>query len=361
MESSQMSTDKTISSNGETPRVLFKRLYERAAQLGIDGHHLSTLSCITDIRPKTKKQIEEEEERIANGGLVWSRTTRYFMYAILLLLASIFCVFFLNVPVSGEQVTNWWFSFNDYNLYNERCLIDVHESISLLFRPPADCKFCRNVTHVDRVSGISVAEFEKDYAYSGRPVIITDGMKNWTALDVFSFEFFKGIYSEDSPALSSSERNCQFFPYQTKFKNLGEVFQMDPARVDLTDSSNPWYIGWSNCDIVAGGILRQHYSKPYFLPEVSESSRTDWIFMGTPGYGAEMHVDNVGDPSWQAQVTGHKKWQLEPPPECYYECVASLDVVVNPGEIIVLDTNIWFHSTKNVGSDLSITIGSEYD
>ncbi len=46
----------------------------------------------------------------------------------------------------------------------------------------------------------------------------------------------------------------------------------------------------SNCDPKAANILRQHYERPYFLPAVSESSRTDWIFMGSPGYGAHLHV-----------------------------------------------------------------------
>lgn len=28
---------------------------------------------------------------------------------------------------------------------------------------------------------------------------------------------------------------------------------------------------------------------------------------------------------------------------------------------VILDTNIWYHSTKIIGKDMSITIGSEYD
>ena len=46
----------------------------------------------------------------------------------------------------------------------------------------------------------------------------------------------------------------------------------------------------SNCDSSAANVLRKYYQKPYFLPDVSESSRTDWIFMGCPGYGAHLHV-----------------------------------------------------------------------
>ena len=45
-------------------------------------------------------------------------------------------------------------------------------------------------------------------------------------------------------------------------------------------------------------------------------------------------IDNVGNPSWQAQITGTKIWSLEPPPECYYECYDShFQITVNPGEI----------------------------
>lgn len=79
--------------------------------------------------------------------------------------------------------------------------------------------------------------------------------------------------------------------------------------------------------------------------------------MGSPGYGAPMHVslpyppynngifffklinyllidevDDVDYPSWQAQIRGSKKWILEPPRECHYAC-SRLEVTVDPGEI----------------------------
>jgi hypothetical protein len=44
-------------------------------------------------------------------------------------------------------------------------------------------------------------------------------------------------------------------------------------------------------------------------------------------------VDNVGKPSWQAQVTGSKRWVIEPPPECYLECVNRMEVTLNAGDI----------------------------
>lgn len=49
-------------------------------------------------------------------------------------------------------------------------------------------------------------------------------------------------------------------------------------------------MGRSNCDHRIANKLRRHYGRPYFLPNDSESIRTDWIFMGTPNNGAHMHV-----------------------------------------------------------------------
>lgn len=46
----------------------------------------------------------------------------------------------------------------------------------------------------------------------------------------------------------------------------------------------------SNCDPLVANQLRLHYNRPYFLPKDSEVTKMDWIFMGSPQYGAHMHV-----------------------------------------------------------------------
>ena len=231
-----------MTSTGESPQVLFSRLFARATALGLEGHQLATLTCFNNLQESKKHKDVDDEEIIAQGGLVWSRRTKYFFYGLIGLFAIIFCVFFLNFPVSGEQVTTLWFEWNDYDVYKEPCLLNNIEGLSSLFRPPVDCGFCVNLTGIDRVSNLTPNMFEEFYAYSGRPVVVLDGAKNWTAPKTFSFEFFKGIYSENSPALESKGYNCQFFPYQTEFLNLAEVFQMDSERIN--NHSKPWYIGW---------------------------------------------------------------------------------------------------------------------
>ena len=123
-----------------------------------------------------------------------------------------------------------------------QCVVDNFEFIADMFRPYVDCSVC-NITGIDRISNISQREFLRKYAYSGRPVVITDGARGWSALDKFSFEFFKELYVPDSPNLETTDRECQFFPYQTKFESLGEVFNMSEDRRDGV-VGEPWYIGW---------------------------------------------------------------------------------------------------------------------
>ncbi|XP_046832779.1 uncharacterized protein LOC124430367 isoform X1 [Vespa crabro] len=257
----------------------------------------------------------------------------------------------------------WKYVLSTYRY--DKCLVEFPILTQKIFRPPEDCSICWDVQNVEKISNVDPVHFEERYAYSGRPVIIMDAMTNWTATKIFSYSFFKSLYGGE-------QAGCQFFPYKTEFRSLLDVFNMSQSRSLLEAGTKPWYVGcgdwygelmWirrSNCDGKIGTVLRQHYQKPYFLPPTAESEKTDWIFMGSHGYGAPMHVDDVEHPSWQAQIRGEKLWILQPPRECHYTC-KQLEVVVRTGEIIVLDTNRWYHQTKIVSEDMSITIGAEYD
>ncbi len=122
---------------------------------------------------------------------------------------------------------------------------------------------------------------------------------------------FKSIVESDDELRQHEKDTCQFFPYKTSFRNLRQVFELETNINNRYDK--PWYVlrfifslfnkkviqfsvlryvGWSNCNGYASEVLRQHYERPYFLPNESEMSRLDWIFMGTPEYGAAMHIDD---------------------------------------------------------------------
>ncbi|XP_043283841.1 uncharacterized protein [Venturia canescens] len=260
-----------------------------------------------------------------------------------------FVSLFLVLATVSSFFANRYFNSN----VHRKCLIEAPAVFQKVFRPPEDCSICRDVQQVEKIANVDPVLFEERYAYSGRPVVVTDATVNWTAIDTFSYSFFKNLYA-------GQDANCQFFPYKTGFESLQDVFNMSAERALLLPGTKPWYVGWSNCDEKIGTTLREHYQRPYFFPETAETEKTDWIFMGSSGYGAPMHVDDVAYPSWQAQIRGTKLWILEPPRECHYTC-KRVEVVVQTGEIIILDTNRWYHQTVITSDEMSITIGAEYD
>ncbi|XP_026764666.1 uncharacterized protein LOC113523001 [Galleria mellonella] len=246
-----------------------------------------------------------------------------------------------------------WF-YGEFTTKN--CAVELPSNSKSLFRPPEDCSMCIGVDEVVRLSNVSAQEFEESYAYGATPVIVTDATANWKAIENFTFQFFANFYRTGK--MGTQINDCFYFAYKSGLQSLQDVFNMDESRANLT--GEPWYVGWSTCYDEETRKLRTFYSRPYFLPTTAESDMVDWIFMGGPGQGAHMHVDSVKHMSWQAQIRGRKQWELAPPPECLYHC-KWITFTVSPGEILVVDTNRWYHKTNVLPGDISITIGAEYD
>ncbi|KAJ8032491.1 hypothetical protein HOLleu_26032 [Holothuria leucospilota] len=241
-------------------------------------------------------------------------------------------------------------------VHKQDCLVPSNLLVNEIGRPVSDCSMCYGMESVPVSRNITKETFLKEFAYSGKPVLIKQATSDWLALEAFDFYFFRELYAKYPKSLQHIEKYCNFLRYNTEFVTLADFFKMDDDRVSRLD----WYIGWSNCDTRVMMELRKYYQKPFFLPDDSISSNLDWIFIGGAGPGAGLHIDLVDSASWQAQIKGKKTWTLVPPPECEQKC-QELNVTVEQGDIIVLDTNLWFHKTEIAKGEISITIGSEYD
>lgn len=110
-------------------------------------------------------------------------------------------------------------------------------------------------------------------------------------LKLINYWYFRDVYLK----AKRKQRiiRCQFLPYKTGFQDIYEALDMSEARVELQHGESPWYFGWSNCQADTAEEFRKHYSRPYFLPESSENNAVDWIFIGTAGLGAQMHVSYI--------------------------------------------------------------------
>ncbi|CAN8007367.1 unnamed protein product [Ixodes pacificus] len=241
------------------------------------------------------------------------------------------------------------------------CVVDRGGLFLELTRPITSCDFCQSPASVVELEEMTKEDFLR-LGYSDRPIVLRGAARRWKAMAVFSFAFFRELYRNVSDSFKNNRDYCQFFKYKTEFEDLEDFLRMPDSRADLTDpEAKTWYVGWSNCDQRVAKVLREYYTRPEFLPQDSEASVIDWIFMGYSGNGATTHLDYVQRPSWQAQIRGSKTWTLVPPPECEEVCVRSLTVTVRPGDLVMLNTNRWYHGTWVEPGDLSITIGSEYD
>ena len=216
----------------------FRKLYRKAKALGLTRKQLASLESVQKLRAPLLSASQKIHLK------------RKVLYPCLCVLLAVVAVPILSLvsewPMTRVQLARLCFDVIDVDyddvVENDWCLLRTPDELLDFFRPPIKCDFCRGVTSVDKVSQISPEEFEKKYAYSGHPVVVTDATQNWTAIKTFSFEFLKDIYKPDSPVLKNSYDNCQFFPYKTLFNNLGEVFNMSTARAH--GNGEPWYIGW---------------------------------------------------------------------------------------------------------------------
>lgn len=146
----------------------------------------------------------------------------------------------LFIPLLTAGVGYYFFS----DIFDESSPCTVDNSIFVLeaARPIADCKMCKDLSEVPKLSGLTSEDFVQDFAYSGRPLVVTDATKSWTATQQFSYEYFRKLYMNSETALNSTDEECQFFPYRTEFHSLREVFKMPKARAEF--KAEPWYIGW---------------------------------------------------------------------------------------------------------------------
>lgn len=62
---------------------------------------------------------------------------------------------------------------------------------------------------------------------------------------------------------------------------------------------------------------------------------------------------------WQGQILGSKTWTVAPTPECEDVC-KPFNFSVATGDVVLVDTRVWYHGTYVENGLLSLTVTSEY-
>ena len=204
-------------------------------------------------------------------------------------------------------------------------------------------------------------------------MIVRNVSLGWEAMKVLDFSWLKAEYLKSEEILKHEAENCFFKCYKTdEFPNLASVFRMSEERVrDVM--SRPWYVGWSVCHPPVLQEIEKlsklppdlsHYfvtksfpvDIPPFLAQLERQGNM-WVFLGSPGYGAHLHLDaDLELPTWQAQISGAKTWYLQPPPECSGVCRSEIQGDLHPGDMIIVNTNFWFHKTLVLEQGISLVV-----
>ena len=91
-------------------------------------------------------------------------------------------------------------------MYDRDCVIDnpyyVHDGLT-----EEDCHVCRKLRSIKRVSDVSQSTIADDYLFSNIPVIVTDAMEEWDALEKFDITFLAEVRSACRVSKSLKSQN----------------------------------------------------------------------------------------------------------------------------------------------------------
>jgi hypothetical protein len=159
--------------------------------------------------------------------------------------------------------------------------------------------------HIDRRSGLTVEEFIQQYEIPGKPVIITDAMKEWPANRNWTLAALLRKYG------------------QVKFRT-GSGFSMTLENfvryMESQHEHRPLYLFDQKYAQNAKEMLNDYTIPIYFREDLfalAEEERPPyrWILIGGCRTGAPFHTDPRGTAAWNAVVFGKKRWILHPPHE----------------------------------------------
>jgi hypothetical protein len=240
----------------ESLRLQFQSILDNFLTLGLPREALTSLESFIELEKHcqltTNSSVKSSKNNSVNkddtrGILAPRRRSKSVIVFIVCLLLTV-PLFVLHLsPNLGRHLVALWL-MDDFDA--DQCLVSTDSHLADLFRPPVNCaRLCHGVTGVERVnfSQLDFERFETDFAYTGRPIVVSGATVNWSAQQTFSFNYFRSLYSDDSPAMSSADDNdnCQYFAWgASEFNSLREVFQMDADRAAMKNGTKPWYFGW---------------------------------------------------------------------------------------------------------------------
>lgn len=223
---------------------------------------------------------------------------------------------------------------------------------------------------------LSRDEFFERYYYANRPVVITGMLDDWKALTAWTPEYLKSRFGHHTVEVQSGRNSDPEYEINSAQHKKQMRFS---EYVDLVNSgveTNDFYMTANNTGI-NGQVLKDLWQD---VPVIEEYLRRDeanpgFFWYGPKGIVTPLHHDLTNN--FMAQVQGRKLVRMIPPcrlpylynhRHCYsqvnlnqvdyerypdFQHVKTIDVVLEPGQILFLPLGYWHHVS---GLDISITM-----
>ena len=103
-------------------------------------------------------------------------------------------------------------------------------------------RVCEGVTGALRFVNLSREDFVHHHAYGAKPIVVEGAALGWSAMDVFSYDYFKSLYLQTPGSLDDDNIKGQFFSYSSNIMDLKDLFQLPAELAEM--KTERWYIGW---------------------------------------------------------------------------------------------------------------------
>ncbi|ABC30189.1 uncharacterized conserved protein [Hahella chejuensis KCTC 2396] len=193
--------------------------------------------------------------------------------------------------------------------------------------------------HVERVSDITSATFSERYLMRNEPVIVADGLLDWPAQQLWSFNYFCEEFGDLSVRLQDAgfkpKDSVELRAYLKQIASLPEVElgcmsnELDYLRYTYDSFFKHLLFTWGfghrvktqSFSFLAFQRIQRHWGRPYFLPrsgyripwvqmgslEPNKRMCQDWgLYFSAPGACTRLHVDGMRTNAVLCQVVGKK-------------------------------------------------------
>ena len=238
------------------------------------------------------------------------------------------------------------------------------------------------IDSIERRSNLSYEEFVQEYASVGKPVIITDVVKNWKASTKWNLDFFRSKYGSVKVKVQDYNPEGEF----TRNTRTYESMRIDDYIDYMTSSAGNKLLYLTDLCVYDHFELWEDCEEPiYFnnwytkmpLELLKKHFRYTYeVFIGFKDTSVGLHYDLYYDATWIAVISGQKKVILFAPDQekylyegrvnCFkpnlekfpiYAKAKPVECILTQGEMLRIPPN-WWHQLKNIEDTISLTTGT---